>query len=86
MKLSGKLLACVPTNKSADPNSIVVRIDPEQRAELLRQDPNVYTSLTITRRTPQCWSGYRKSGAVTSKRYCVTHTGLSCRNTNNQKS
>jgi hypothetical protein len=42
LKLSGKLLACVPTNKSADANSIVVRIDPEQRAELLRQDPNVY--------------------------------------------
>jgi hypothetical protein len=42
LKLSGKLLACVATNKSADANSIVVRIDPEQRAELLRQDPNVY--------------------------------------------
>ena len=42
LKLSGKLLACVPTNKSADANSIVVRIDSEQRAELLRQDPNVY--------------------------------------------
>ena len=42
LKLSGKVLACVPTNKSADANSIVVRIDPEQRAELLRQDPKVY--------------------------------------------
>jgi hypothetical protein len=42
LKLNGKLLACVPTNKSADANSIVVRIDPEQRTELLRQDPNVY--------------------------------------------
>ena len=42
LKLGGKILACVPTNKSADVNSIVVRIDPEQRAELLRQDPNIY--------------------------------------------
>ena len=42
LKLSGKLLACVPTNKSAEANSIVVRINLEQRAELLRQDPNVY--------------------------------------------
>src|SRR5271168_2137844 len=42
LKLSGKLLACVPTNKSADANSIAVRIDPEQRVELLRQDPNIY--------------------------------------------
>jgi hypothetical protein len=42
LKLSGKLLACVPTNKSAEPNSMVVHIDFEQRAELLRQNPNVY--------------------------------------------
>src|SRR5579863_5926306 len=42
LKLSGKLLACIPTNKSAEPNSIVVRIDLEQRAELLRQHPNIY--------------------------------------------
>ena len=42
LKLSGKLLVCVPTNKSAEANSIVVRIDLEQRAELLQQDPDVY--------------------------------------------
>jgi hypothetical protein len=42
LKLHGKLLACVPTNKSADVNSIVVRIDPQLRAELLRQNPEVY--------------------------------------------
>jgi hypothetical protein len=42
LKLRGKLLACLATNKSADANSILVRIDLEQRAELLRQDPNVY--------------------------------------------
>jgi hypothetical protein len=42
LKLRGKLVACVPTNKSAEANSLVVRIDPEHRAELLRQDPDVY--------------------------------------------
>jgi len=42
LKLSGKLLACVPTNKSAETDSIAVRIDLEQRAELLREDPDVY--------------------------------------------
>jgi hypothetical protein len=42
LKLSGKLLACIPTNKSAEPNSIVVHIDPEQRAALLREHPDVY--------------------------------------------
>jgi hypothetical protein len=42
LKLGGKLLACIPVNKSAEPNSIVVRIDLEQRAELLRQQPDIY--------------------------------------------
>jgi hypothetical protein len=42
LKLGGKLLACIPVNKSAEPDSIVVRIDLEQRAELLRQQPDIY--------------------------------------------
>ena len=42
LKLGGKLVACVPTNKSAEANSIVVLIDLEQRAELLRQQPFIY--------------------------------------------
>lgn len=42
LKLDGKLLACIPTNKSAEANSLVVRIDLEHRAELIRQQPDVY--------------------------------------------
>jgi hypothetical protein len=42
LKLSGKLLACIPTNKSAEANSLVVHIDLEHRAELLRQQPDIY--------------------------------------------
>src|SRR5215469_12276568 len=42
VKLGGKLLACVPVNKSAEANSIAVRIDLEQRAELLRERPETY--------------------------------------------
>jgi hypothetical protein len=42
LKLRGKLLACIPTNRSAEPNSVVVRIAIEQRAELLRQQPHLY--------------------------------------------
>jgi len=42
LKLGGKLLACMPSNKSAEANSIVVRIDLEQRAELLREHPETY--------------------------------------------
>jgi hypothetical protein len=42
LKLRGKLVACVPTNKSAEPNCAVVRIGLERRAELLRQHPEIY--------------------------------------------
>jgi hypothetical protein len=42
LKLGGKLVACIPTNKSAEVNSIVVHIDLEHRAELLRQHPDIY--------------------------------------------
>jgi hypothetical protein len=42
LKLGGKLLTCIPVNKSAELNSIVVHIDLEQRAELLRQQPDIY--------------------------------------------
>jgi hypothetical protein len=42
LKLGGKVVTCVPTNKSAEANSLVVHIDLEHRAELLRQQPDVY--------------------------------------------
>jgi hypothetical protein len=42
LKVQGKLLACVPANRSAEPGSIVVRVDFEDRAELLAAAPDVY--------------------------------------------
>jgi hypothetical protein len=42
LKLHGQLLACVPANRSAEPNSLVVRVDFDDRAQLLAEDPNVY--------------------------------------------
>jgi hypothetical protein len=42
LKVHGKLLACVPANPSAEPGSIVVRVDFDDRAELLRAAPDVY--------------------------------------------
>jgi hypothetical protein len=42
LKLRGQLLACVPANRSAEPNSLVVRMDLDDRAELLAADPDVY--------------------------------------------
>jgi hypothetical protein len=42
LKVKGKLLAAVPANVSAEPGSLVVRVSPDDRAELLAADPLVY--------------------------------------------
>jgi len=42
LKVRGKLLACVPASPSAEPGSIVVRVDFDDRAELLAAAPDVY--------------------------------------------
>ena len=42
LKTKGKLLAAVPANVSAEPGSLVVRVSPDDRAELLAADPLVY--------------------------------------------
>lgn len=42
LKLHGQLLACVPVNRSAEPNSLFVRVGFDERAELLTGDPAVY--------------------------------------------
>lgn len=42
LKVKGKLLACIATNKSAEPNTLVARVGFEQREELLKQDPETY--------------------------------------------
>ena len=42
LKVRGKLLACVPLNRSAEPGSLMVRVGFDDRAELLAEDPDVY--------------------------------------------
>jgi hypothetical protein len=42
LKVGGKMFVCLPSHKSAEPGSLVVRTDFEQRAELLAGDPEVY--------------------------------------------
>jgi hypothetical protein len=42
LKVHGKLLACLPANPSAEPSSLVVRMDFDERAELLTAAPDVY--------------------------------------------
>jgi hypothetical protein len=41
-KVGGKLLACIPTHKSAEPGSLMVRVDLANRAELMAAAPDVY--------------------------------------------
>jgi hypothetical protein len=42
VKVHGKLLACIATNKSAEPDSLALPIDPADRAELIAAAPDVY--------------------------------------------
>ncbi len=42
LKAHGKLLACVPTHRSAEPNSLVIKVDFGDRAALLAEAPDVY--------------------------------------------
>ena len=42
LKIRGKLLACLPSHSSAEPDSLAVRIDYENRAELLAAAPDIY--------------------------------------------
>jgi hypothetical protein len=41
-KLRGKVLACPAIHKSAEPNSLLVRIAPEDRTQLLFMDAETY--------------------------------------------
>src|SRR5207247_4066812 len=42
LKVRGKLLTCLPVHRSAEPDSLAVRIDFDQRAELMADAPDVY--------------------------------------------
>jgi hypothetical protein len=41
-KVRGELLTSIAINKSAEPNTLAVRIDFDRRAELLAEAPDVY--------------------------------------------
>jgi hypothetical protein len=42
LKVRGRMFACVPSHKSAEPNSIVVMMDFADRDALLEDDPDTY--------------------------------------------
>jgi hypothetical protein len=41
-KVRGKLLACVAIHKSAEPNTLAVRIDFDRRDEMIAEEPGTY--------------------------------------------
>jgi hypothetical protein len=41
-KFKGKLLACPAIHKSAEPDSLLVKVSPEERTRLLATQPEVY--------------------------------------------
>jgi hypothetical protein len=42
LEVRGKMFACGATHKSAEPNTLVVRMDFDQRDELIAADPETY--------------------------------------------
>ncbi len=42
LKICGKLLACIPSHRSAEPGSLAVRVNFDDRAHLLAERPDVY--------------------------------------------
>jgi hypothetical protein len=42
LKVKGKLMAAVPTNQSAEPGSLMFRMDRRNRAALLAEAPDLY--------------------------------------------
>ena len=42
LKVGGKLLACIASHKSAEANTLVVRLDFEDRDALIADDPETY--------------------------------------------
>ena len=42
LKVNGKMVACIATNKSAEPGSLVVRIPIPERDDMIAADPDTY--------------------------------------------
>lgn len=42
LKVNGQMMACVPTHKSAEPNSLLVRVDRHERDAMIAEDPALY--------------------------------------------
>ena len=41
-KVDGKMFACIAVNRSAEPNTLVVRMEFDERDELIKEEPKTY--------------------------------------------
>jgi hypothetical protein len=62
LKVRGQMMACVPTNKSAEPNSLLIRIDRCDRPALLAESPDLYYA-------PEHYLGY--DGVLVRLAHCT---------------
>jgi hypothetical protein len=42
LKVGGRMFACIASNPSAEPDSLVVYVHPDQRDDLIREEPTVF--------------------------------------------
>jgi hypothetical protein len=42
LKIKGQMMACIPSHKSAEPNSLLIRVERGERAALLAEAPHLY--------------------------------------------
>ena len=76
LKIRGKLMACLPTHRSAEPDSLLLRVGFGDRSELLAAAPDVYyvtnhylnyTAVLVRRlRTAADWAGQCQAVAFNS--------------------
>jgi len=42
LKVGGRMFACLASHRSAEPDTLMVYVHPDQREELLREEPSIY--------------------------------------------
>ncbi len=62
LKVGGKMFACLAIHRSAEPDSLAIRIDFDQRQELIAADPSTY--LPDIRGTRAEWAATVFAGPV----------------------
>ncbi len=73
LKVGGRMFACIASHRSTEPDTLAVFVHPEQREELLREEPSTYYLTdhyvnypivlgTTSARAPRCAEGSAARG------------------------